>query len=95
MGIKINLIIEDFCVYLQKDWRLEQMLDKTFDLINGGKIDIKQMGMFIKNVMGDILKEESDILAEAGLEPKDISGKVAERSKNYFFAKQNEAVGLN
>jgi hypothetical protein len=92
--VKLNKIIE-IVNKVTPDWRLEQMLDKTFDLINGGKIDIKQMGMFIKNVMGDILKEESDILAEAGLEPKDISGKVAERSKNYFFAKQNEAVGLN
>lgn len=92
--VKLNKIIE-IVNKVTPDWRLEQMLDKTFDLLNGGKIDIKQMGMFIKNVMGDILKEESDILAETGLEPKDISGKVAERAKNYFFAKQNEAVGIN
>ncbi len=76
------------------DWRLEQMLDKTFDLMNGGTLDVKKMGEFIKNVTQDIIKEESDVLAEANLIPKDINGKVSERCRNYFFAKQNEEVGL-
>ena len=52
------------------------------------------MGEFIKNVTQDIIKEESDVLAEANLIPKDINGKVSERCRNYFFAKQNEEVGL-
>jgi hypothetical protein len=53
------------------------------------------MGEFIRNVVNDVIKEESDVIAEAGLEPKDINAKVAERCKNYFFVKQNEELGLN
>lgn len=91
--VKINKII-DVVNKVTPDWRLNQMLDKTFDLMNGGSIDIKKMGDFIKNVVQDIMKEESDTIAEAGLEPKDINSKVSERCRLFFFAKQNEEVGL-
>ena len=90
---KINNIIETVNK-VTPDWRLEQMLDKTFDLMNGGTIDIKRMGEFIRNVVNDVLKEESDTIAAAGLEPKDINAKVSERCRNYFFVNQNEEVGL-
>ena len=91
--VKINKII-DVVNKVTPDWRLNQMLDKTFDLMNGGSIDIKKMGDFIRNVVQDIMKEESDTIAEAGLEPKDINSKVSERCRLYFFARQNEEVGL-
>lgn len=90
---KINKVIEianRVCI----SWRLEQALDKTFDLINGGSLDIKRLGEFIKNVIADVLKEELDIIVEAGLEPKDLNSKISDISRNYFFAKQNEEVGL-
>jgi hypothetical protein len=51
-------------------------------------------GIFIKNVIADILKEESDILISNNIEPKEINSKVSEVCRNYFFAKQNEEVGL-
>lgn len=91
--VKLNKII-DVVNKVTPDWRLEQMLDKTFDLMNGGSIDIKKMGDFIRNVVQDVMKEESDTIAEAGLEPKDINSKVSERCRLYFFARQNEEVGL-
>jgi len=91
--VKLNKIVEVVNT-VTPDWRLEQALDKTFDLMNGGTIDIKKMGDFIKNVISDILKEEIDILAEAGLEPKDIGSKVSDRCRRYFFAKLNEEVGI-
>jgi len=90
---KINNIIETVNK-VTPDWRLEQMLDKTFDIMNGGTIEIKRMGDFIRNVVNDVIKEESDTIAAAGLEPKDINAKVSERCRNYFFVKQNEEVGL-
>lgn len=92
--LRNKFVFLKFILYLCKDWRLEQMLDKTFDLMNGGSIDIKKMGDFIRNVVQDIMKEESNTIAEAGLEPKDINSKVSERCRLYFFARQNEEVGL-
>lgn len=76
-------------------WRLEQMLDKQFDLLNGGKLDVKGLGEYIKLVINDIIKEEGDVLSEASLEPKDISKYVSEIARKYFFSRQNQEVGLN
>jgi len=76
-------------------WRLEQMLEKQFDLINGGEIDVKQMGAYIKLVISDIIKEETDVLLEAKVEPKDIGKYVSEISRKYFFSRQNQEAGLN
>lgn len=86
---KLNAII-DLVNIVTPDWRLQQAIEKTFDLMNGGQLDIKKMGDFIKNVMADVLKEEVDTIAKAGFEFKDINGKIAERSKQYFFAFQQE-----
>ena len=90
---KINKIIETVNK-VTPDWRMEQMLDKTFNLMNGGKIDIKKIGEYIKNVIADIMKEELETISETGLEPKDINYKIYERCRNYFYHKQNEEVGL-
>lgn len=87
---KIIEVVNQVC----KGWRLEQMLEKTCDFMNNGQIDVKQIGTFIKNVNADIIKEETDIIAAAGLTPKDISSKVSEVCRAYFFEKLNEAVGL-
>lgn len=81
---KINKI-QEIAEKVTPSWRLEQMLQQTFDLLNGGSVDIKKTGDFIRNMMQDIVKEELDILTENGLEPKDIGGKVAEISRKYLF----------
>lgn len=90
---KLNKIIETVNK-VTPQWRLEQMLEKQFNLINGGQIDVKHLGDYIKLVMNDILKEELDVLSEAGVEPKDIGKYVSEVSRKYFFTRQNEQVGL-
>lgn len=75
-------------------WRMEQMLSETFDLINGGEIDVKQLGSYIKAVINDIIKEETITLNENGLEPKDIGKYVSETSRKYFFQRLNEVTGI-
>lgn len=75
-------------------WRLDQMLTKSCDLMNGGKIERKKLGEFIKLVMRDIVEEETLVLSEAGLEPKDIGRGVSEIAKRYFFEQEQKAVGL-
>ncbi len=73
-------------------WRLEQMLEQTFDFMNGGLMDRAKLGEYIKAVMSDIIKEESLILEDAGLEPKDIGKYVSEISKKYFFDQETERM---
>lgn len=86
---KINKVIQ-ISNQLCPNWRLEQMLEKTFDLMNGGTLDVKKTGEFIKNMMQDILKEELDVLSENNLTPKDVTSNISQISKNYLFSKLNE-----
>lgn len=90
---KLNKII-NVVNQVTPSWRLEQMLSETFDLINGGEIDIKQLGSYIKAVINDIIKEETLLLSENGLEPKDIGKYVSETSRQYFFQRLNEVTGI-
>jgi hypothetical protein len=75
-------------------WRLDQALTAACDLLNGGTIDRKRLGDYVRLVINDVIKEESDIIAEAGLEPKDLNSKISEVARLYFFLKQNEEVGI-
>jgi len=69
-------------------WRLEQMLSETFNLINGGELDRSKLGEYIKSVINDIIKEEIDIISEAGFEIKDIGKYVSEIAKSFYFEKE-------
>lgn len=66
-------------------WRLAQMLEKACDFMNGGTLDRSKLGEYIKLVMADVIKEDMDLLVEAGLEPKDIGKYVSEIARRYFF----------
>lgn len=69
-------------------WRLEQGITEIFNLLNGGQIERKGIGNYLKWVMTDVLKEESDIISKNGLEPKDIGKYVSEIARNYFFEQE-------
>jgi RNA ligase len=51
-------------------------------------LDIKKIGDFIRWVYSDIIKEESDTLAESGLEEKEVGKYVANPAKQWFFEQQ-------
>jgi hypothetical protein len=90
---KINKCIE-ISEKVTPSWRLNQMVDETFDTINGGQLDVKQMGSFIKAVINDVIKEDSDIISDAGLEIKEIAKYISEISRKFFFQRLNEDIGL-
>ena len=69
-------------------WRLAQMIEKSCDLANGGELDRAKLGIYLKMVMEDVIKEDSDILVEACLEPKDVSKYVSEIARRYFFEQE-------
>lgn len=75
-------------------WRLDQMLTEACDLMNGGAIVRQKMGDYIKRVMADIIKEDSDTIVDAGFDMKDISSKVSDIAKQYFFERESEALGV-
>lgn len=67
------------------EWRLEQMLQSTFNLMNGGHLDIKKLGEFIQAVVKDVMKEDLDILVSNGVEPKEINKYISNIAKEYYF----------
>lgn len=83
-------LIRDVADLVTPSWRLEQMLVETFDLNNGGELDIKRMGDYIRKVVNDVIKEESETIVEKGLEIKDISKCISDIARKYFFT-YNEA----
>jgi hypothetical protein len=75
-------------------WRLSQMMEKACDLNNGGAIDRAKIGEYLKLVNQDVIKEESDVIKEAGFEYKDVAKFVGDIAKKYFYQQENESVGL-
>jgi hypothetical protein len=90
---KINKCIQ-IAEQVTPSWRLEQMIAETFDTINGGVIDRSKLGEYIKSVMNDVIKEDSDIISDAGLELKDIGKYVSVIAKDYFFQVEREDLGV-
>jgi hypothetical protein len=73
-------------------WRLSQMLEQTFDFMNGGLMTREKLGEYIKAVTTDIVKEEILLLTEYELELKDIGKYVSEISRKYFFEQETERM---
>ena len=80
--------ILDLAEVVTPTWRLAQMLEQACDLNNGGQLDRSKLGDYIKLVIADVVKEDSDLIVEQGLELKDIAKYVNETAKRYFFEQE-------
>lgn len=81
-----------FVEYAVTENRLEQGFNYLKE--NNIEISVKSTGTFLKWVMGDIVKEESDVLIENGLSVKDISSKASNAARTWFMAQlDKEAFG--
>jgi hypothetical protein len=78
--------IKQLAERLAHNGRLEQIAQTTFNLLNGGEVDIKRIGDLIKAVMSDIAKEDTLLIAENGFTFKDISGPVAKIVRDYVLS---------
>ena len=74
----------EFAEYATPVWRLEQMYQETFDTLNGGTGDMTGTGKFLQSVMKDIIKEESDLMVDKNLEPKNIAKFVNQIAKDFL-----------
>lgn len=75
--------VRDFIDYAVTQGRFNQGIENTFP--NEEPINVKKMGDLIRWVVNDIIKEESDTLAENGLEPKDVNSQISGRVREMFF----------
>ena len=93
--VKLQKII-DLVDVLTPVWRLEQMFNETFDVINKGNelVDVKGTGDFLRAVHKDIMKEEMDLITESGIEPKELNGRISKEARTWFMQKLDEISGL-
>lgn len=79
---QLNSIVE-FIEYTVTENRFNQALQNVFP--NDAPHDIKKLGDVIRWVVNDIIKEEMDTMVAAGLEPKQVNGKISEAVRKMFF----------
>lgn len=89
--VKLQLI-QDVAEKVTPAWRLEQMWNEVFDIINGGEPTIKGTGDFLKAVSKDVIKEDLDILEAHDLTMKDIGRSVSQIARSWFMEKLDEHV---
>lgn len=77
--------ITEFVNYACTENRLNQGLDYLKE--QNLPLDPTSTGNFIKWVMNDVLKEESDVLLENGLDWKNVQGMIAKKAKLFYVEK--------
>lgn len=77
--------IASFVDYAVTDNRLQQGLEEAC----AGVADRKSMGLFMKWIAFDLLKEESDVLDKNELTMKDVAAQVKAKARAWFFEKEN------
>ena len=81
--------IQAFIDYAVTENRLQQGIDQVFlDQVP----TVKQTGKFIGWVTRDVVKEESDTMAESGLTNKEVSSAVASKARQWFFTYLDKLV---
>ena len=85
---KIDKCVEEIC----HNWRFVQGLVHIFGVDYEKTLDRKRIGEYLKFIGTDTIKEESDLIAEFGFEPKDVIGKVSQKAKEYFFAVESSLI---
>ncbi len=81
--------IEKFVDYSVTDNRMNQAIDEIFNK-EGLEIEIKYMGSFLKWVVEDVFKEESDVMED--LPEKKVRKSISGKARMWFLQKLEEIV---
>ena len=68
---------------------MQQGIAKVFTEV-GEEIDIKKLGDFLRWIVKDIMKEETDVLVANNLEPKDVNSSISNIARTWFLNKWNK-----
>lgn len=75
--------VAEFVEYAVTENRMEQMALESV----GTDFDVTKLGLFLKAVAADVLKEESDTLSNSGLCMKDVGKYISRKARVWFFDK--------
>ena len=81
--------IEEFVNYAVTENRLNQAIEQVF---TSTSIQPSQKGTgdFLRWMVKDVMKEETDTMVKNGLEPKDVNKYISEKARRWFFTKLDE-----
>lgn len=82
----IKEFVENSC----SENRLEQGITKLEE--KGFEVEMKNIGVFIKWVVGDIMREERDTIENNKLDDKKIPKVITEKAKKWFISKMNSKL---
>lgn len=85
---KLNSINE-FVNYTVTENRLNQAIEQVFTS-KSLEPDVKGTGLFLKWLVADIMKEESDTLSANGLVSKDVTGELSKKGREWYFEYLNK-----
>lgn len=74
----------------------ESRLNQGLEQLKMESLDItrKNVGPFLKWIVGDIVKEELDTIMGNGFEPKEIQGEISKVAREWFFEVEIKGIGL-
>ena len=85
---KINELVE----FLVTEHRLLKGIDYLKE--NNYEITRKSTGLYLKWIYNDVVKEEIDTIIDNGFKPKEISKKISNYARTWFFKYIDELIGL-
>jgi hypothetical protein len=89
--IKIDFVNNIACT----SSRLEQAWQNTFGIENEKMLpDVSMTGDFLRAVIVDVMKEESDIMEENELDPKKINGAISKVARGWFMEQLDKEAGI-
>lgn len=84
----IKELVDNFVTESRLNQGLEQLK------MEGLEVSRKNVGVFLKWIYNDIVKEELDTIMGNGFEPKELSGTISNKARNWYFEMENKSVGL-
>ena len=80
----LNELVESILTEHRLEKRLEALKEQ------GGELDLKSTGAFLKLVGSDVHKEEADTIAASGLKDNEVMGAVNKKAKQWWMEKLKE-----
>ena len=88
VDVEVLNSIKEFVQKVVTEQRLEQGVQYLQEMNH--PVDEKSIGIFIKWVYNDVVKEESDTIAAMGIDPKQVGKHVSGEAKRWFIEKLEE-----
>jgi len=76
--------IQEFIENVVTESRLNQGIDYLKE--QNQPLNQTSTGIFLKWIVGDVIKEESDTMRDSLIEPKDVNGSISKKAREWYFS---------